>query len=105
MKFSLTSLLALPLFLIFTSCSDDDDNNNTPPDQTGHQGSSSFTVSGELEREHTGIADFRAFEMAGVHTWDITLIDMDPYTFNLSFLQTGGEPIAAPGVGTYQLGI
>lgn len=106
MKFYLSSLLVLPLIFLFTSRSDDDDSNNTPPDETGgHGGSASFTVSGELEGEHTGIADFRAFEMAGVHTWDITLIDQDPITFNVSFAQTGGEPIDRPGPGTYPLGI
>ncbi len=105
MKFNLSSLLVLPLFLLFTSCSDDDDS-NTPPDETAqHGGSASFTVSGELQGDHTGIADFRAFEMNGIHTWDITLIDQNPITFNISFVQTSDAPIDAPGVGTYQLEI
>ncbi|MCA1763854.1 MAG: hypothetical protein ABR574_04245 [Cryomorphaceae bacterium] len=106
MKFNLSSLLVLSLLFLFTSCSDDDDSNNSSPTETGgHGGSASFTVSGELEKEHTGIADFRAFEMSGIHTWDINILDQNPITFNLSFAQTGGEPIDAPGVGTYQLGI
>jgi hypothetical protein len=70
-----------------------------------HSGSSSFVVSGEIEGEYSGIADFRAFEMSGVHTWDITLIDQNPITFNISFAQFGEEPIAAPPVGTYTLAI
>lgn len=104
MKFYLSSLLVLPLIFLFTSCSDDDDSNNTPPDETGgHGGSASFTVSGELEGEHTGIADFRAFEMNGVHTWDINILDQSPITYTISFVQTGGEPIDAPAIGTYPL--
>lgn len=76
-----------------------------PPGPGGHGGSASFTVSGDYEGEYTGIADFRAFEMAGVHTWDILLLDQNPITYNLSFTQTGGEPIDRPEVGTYELGI
>lgn len=103
MKFYLNSLFVLPLFVLFIACSDDDDSNNPPPQQTDQQGSSSFTVAGDQEGEHSGIADFRAFEMNGIHTWDITLQDHSPMNFNISFMQTGSEPISAPGVGTYDL--
>ena len=93
--------------MIFTACSDDDDNTTTPPptDPGGHGGSASFTIEGDHAGEYTGIADFRAFEMAGVYTWDILIMNQDPITYNLSFAQTGGEPIDRPEVGTYELGI
>lgn len=94
--------------MIFTSCSDDDNNSSTGPSgggMEGHGGSASFDVSGDVEASHSGIADFRAFEMNGIHTWDITMLDNSPITFNLSFLQTGFEPIEQPGPGTYELGI
>lgn len=91
--------------LILTPCSEDDDSNNPISDPSGHGRSASFDISGEIEGEYSGIADFRAFEMAGLYNWDITIIDQDPITFNLSFLQQGAEPIDRPGEGTYQLDI
>ncbi|MCA1763609.1 MAG: DUF6252 family protein [Cryomorphaceae bacterium] len=98
-------LFVISSFLIFTSCGGDDDSNNPPSDPGGHGGSASFDISGEIEGEHSGIADFRAFEMAGVYNWDITIINQDPITFNISFLQQGEDPIDRPGEGTYELGI
>lgn len=69
------------------------------------KGSASFVVSGEHEGEYSGVAYFRSFEMRGMHSWGITLVDQKPMTFTVSFSQTGGEPIARPEVGTYTLGI
>ncbi|NEN24910.1 hypothetical protein G3O08_15525 [Cryomorpha ignava] len=105
MKYVFNTLFLTALLLTFTACSDDDESPSTGSngDDTGHGGSASFTVSGDLEGEHTGIADFRAFEINGIHTWDITLIDQNPITFNISFAQTGGESIDAPTVGVYPL--
>ena len=107
MKFFLSILSVIGSVLIFTSCSDDDDNSSTGPTgggTGGHGGSASFDVSGDVEASHSGIADFRAFEMNGIYTWDINMLDNSPITFNLSFVQTGFEPIEQPGPGTYELG-
>jgi hypothetical protein len=69
------------------------------------KGSSSFVVSGELEGDYSGVAYFRPFERNGLHSWGITLIDQQPMTFTVSFAQTSSDPISAPEVGVYDLGI
>ncbi|MEX2483184.1 MAG: hypothetical protein WED10_01405 [Brumimicrobium sp.] len=81
------------------------DPNNYTSEKRELKGSSSFVVSGELEGEYSGIAYFRPFDRNGLHSWGITLIDQKPMTFTISFAQTSGEPIAAPEVGSYTLGI
>lgn len=106
MKCLFNTVFLSALLLTFTACSDDDNEGPSTGGGSGgteHGGSASFTVSGELEGEYTGVADFRAFEMSGIYTWDIGIKDYDPMTFNISFRQTGGEPIDAPSVGTYPL--
>lgn len=78
---------------------------NYTSDKRELKGSASFVVSGELEGEYSGIAYFRPFERNGLHSWGITLIDQNPMTFTVSFAQTSSEPISAPEVGVYTLGI
>lgn len=102
MKIITNILIFFASFFILSACSDDEGSPDIPGE---HHGSASFEVSGEIEGEYSGIADFRAFEMSGIHTWDITMIDQDPITFSVSFTQVGSEPIARPEPGTYELGI
>src|SRR5690554_2660736 len=105
MKYIFNTLLLIALLFTFTACSDDDNGGPSTGGGGGsdQQGTASFTVSGDVEGEYTGIADFRAFEMSGIHTWDIGLKDYSPRTFNISFRQFGDEPIDAPSVGNYSL--
>ncbi len=93
------------LLLISTSCSDDDDNGNTNPTPSGHGGSATFVIDGALSGEMTGVADFKPFEMSGIHTWNINILDQGPVSYTISIGQTGSEPIARPEPGTYTLGI
>ncbi len=95
-------LILLVSFFFLAACSDDDGSPDIPGE---HNGSANFQVSGEIEGEYSGIADFRAFEMSGIHTWDITMIDQDPITFSVSFTQVGSDLIDRPEPGTYELGI
>ncbi|WP_114750094.1 DUF6252 family protein [Pleomorphovibrio marinus] len=103
MKIITNILILFGSFFILSACSSDDDGSPDIPGE--HNGSVSFQVSGEVEGEYSGIADFRAFEMSGIHTWDITMLDQDPITFSVSFTQVGNEPIDRPETGTYELGI
>lgn len=102
MRITMNILISFVSFFIISACSGDDDLPDIPGE---HNGSVTFQVSGEIEGEYSGIADFRAFEMSGIHTWDITMIDQDPITFSVSFTQVGSEPIDRPDPGTYELGI
>lgn len=86
--------------MISLSCSD----NSSGPKDDG-LGEASFTTSGDIEGKNTGIANFRAFEMSGIHTWDILIQDMDPITYEISFAQLSDEPIDRPETGTYDIGI
>lgn len=98
-KYSFSVIVAS--ILIFTSCSDD----STGPSGTDF-GEASFDISGAIEGQKEGFADFRAFEMSGVYTWDILIIDEPPRTFEISFSQISlNEPISRPSTGTYKLGL
>jgi len=89
----------LIIFLGFTACSDSSTNSSSQM----NTGTGSFTISGDVEGNKTGIADFRAYESAGVHTWDILIYDHNPMTFNVSFNLLSNDPIDRPSVGTYEL--
>jgi len=66
-------------------------------------GTASFTISGDIEGEREGIANFRAFEMSGVHTWDINILDQSPITYTIAFMLWSDEIIEWPSPGTYNL--
>ena len=87
--------------LSFISCSDD----STGP--SGNDlGEASFEISGAIEGQKEGFANFRAFEMSGVNTWDILIIDEPPRSFEISFSQVSlNESISRPSTGTYKLGL
>jgi len=91
----------ISFILIFTSCSDD----STGP-SGDDLGEASFEISGAIEGQKEGFANFRAFEMSGVNTWDILLIDEPPRSFEISFSQVSlNESISRPSTGTYKLGL
>lgn len=81
------------------ACSD----NSTESGGKSGAGEGSFTISGDLDGENTGIANFRAFEMSGVHTWDINILDQNPITYTIDFRLMSDEPIDRPQPGTYEL--
>lgn len=88
-------------FLLLTlSCSD----NSSGPDDNG-LGEASFTIAGDLEGEKTGIANFRAFEMSGIYTWDILIQDTGQITYDISFSMLSDEAIERPEPGTYDIAL
>lgn len=80
------------------ACSD-----SSTDSKTADKGAGSFTISGDIEGEKSGIANFRAFEMSGVHTWDINILNQDPITYTIDFRLMSDEPINRPQPGTYEL--
>lgn len=108
MKSIINILTVIGLVVFFSSCSDDDDSSSAaPPPGGGQQGSASFTVSGGVEGEYSGTAEFMALETTiGTHIWGIYLFDQNPLTFNIDFqLFDQSEAIELPGTGTYPLGL
>lgn len=98
--FKKLNILMLSIILLAAfACSD----NSTKSGGEPGKGEGSFTISGDLEGEKTGISNFRAFEMSGVHTWDINILDQNPITYTIDFRLMSDEPIERPQPGTYEL--
>lgn len=93
------SILTIGLLFILPACSD----NSTGPDGNG-LGEVNLTVSGDVEAQRTGQADFRELEAASMYTWDLEFHDRNPQTFSLSIGLLSHEPIEQPGTGTFEIG-
>jgi hypothetical protein len=95
-------------FLVFLSfafsgysCSDDNDG---PEDIS--MGEANFTVSGAVEGEKSGQADFHHLTdlPGGLENWEISIHDFSPQTFSLQFSLSSSNSITQPGTGTYEIG-
>lgn len=92
--------VAILSFFLFLSCSD----NSAGPDAgSGGRGSASFTVTGAVTGQNSGIAEFYSFGAFGVYTWTIELYNNAPQTFEITFTKVGTSPISRPAPGTYNL--
>jgi len=89
------------LLFAFLSCSD---SSAGPDEGPSGGGSASFTVSGAVNGQKSGIAEFYSFSAFGVHTWTIDIFDVGPSTFELSFVRVGNSPISRPAPGNYSIG-
>gem|GEM_PF-2089226 len=97
------SWIILPLACLFmVACSSDDDNGGSPlPDS-----SASFTISGDIEGEKTGLASAILVESAGTYIFDIGMSDAagGGQTFSLSFfIGPSDEEIEVPEPGDYTI--
>lgn len=100
--------IAIILTLGVVACSDDEDNNGTPAGPSGGEyGTSEFTLSGDVQGDRSGYADFELLNLAGIsHLWAISMLDFSPQTFSLSLnMSVDSENAPMPGPGTYPVGI
>lgn len=93
-----TKFLIAFLFLIGVSCSD----NSKGPDTDGF-GEITLTVTGDVEAERTGIADFHGLDQGSIKSWEIHGNDVSPQTFSLSMSHISTDPIERPGTGSYEI--
>jgi hypothetical protein len=92
-----TILFSLSVLL---SCSD---NSAGPDEGPSGKGQASFTITGDITGQKTGIAEFYSFSAFGVHTWSIDIYDIGPTTYDLSFSRVDLSPISRPATGNYTL--
>lgn len=99
MKNIIYLILAFTVTLSLISCSDDDPTGPGPVDV----GSVSFTVSGDIEAELDGVAEFiRLEENAGV-IFDFSFVDT-PQTFSMTFTNVSQDDSDLPVTGAYDMG-
>ena len=98
-KFILLSV-AFILALVMPSCSSSDDNNIT-----SKLGEIKFSISGGIEANKEGIADFDKLDIMNTSTWELGGHDISPQTFSLNFsLLSANQSITRPQPGTYTIG-
>lgn len=98
-----STLLLILLFGLF-ACSD---NSTDPNENEGPEfGEVNFTVTGDLEGEKSGIADFDHLVIPPFsEEWQIHTTDISPQTFILTFsLLSTVHQLDRPGPGTYEIG-
>lgn len=93
--------LSLFAVILFISCSDD----STTSEDNGNSnlGEATIVVSGDVEGERSGLADFWSSNQAGTHLWDISMNDLNPQTFSFSFTWFSVQQIERPEAGTYTI--
>lgn len=91
--------LILALSVLFTNCKGDDV--KTEPEL----GWIELSVSGAIEGQYSGMADFYGEHAAGqVFYWSISGHDYKPQTFSLGLILTSLEELNQPGPGQYTIG-
>ena len=101
-------LLAIFISFALVSCSNDDDKSSsptggTPPGPT--MGTVSLTISGDVEGQRSGMADFDLLDIGVAQTWVLNMNDYSPQTFELSFVNMTTDGSASrPAPGTYVIG-
>lgn len=86
------------LLLLFIACSSDDDNIEG---EDLDLGTAKITVSGDIEGEKEGQADFDYVN--GANTWHISMHDFSPQTFSFTISRMGGDSLP-PAPGEYEFG-
>ncbi len=97
-------LLLTGLCLVITMAVSCSDNSAGPDDGPGGKGQASFTISGAVSGQKTGVAEFYNFSAFGIHTWTIDIYDLGPSTYELSLFKVSNSPISNPAPGSYDLG-
>jgi hypothetical protein len=94
-----TMIFAILILFFVYGCSDD----SSGPGEMDDLGEATLSVSGDIDINHTGQADFWSMQFSGLNTWEIHMNDFNPQTFSLTFLLTSLDAIERPGTGTYEL--
>lgn len=94
-------LVFLSFVLSGYSCSDDNDG-----PENMDMGEATFTVTGAVEDEKSGQADFHHLTglPGGLENWEISIHDFSPQSFSLQFNLSSSSGIKQPGPGTYEIG-
>lgn len=95
---------ALMLFsFILLSCSSDDDSSGIGGNNLG---SVEITLSGDLEGNRSGIADFSYLDLGAIQQWELNFNDYNPQTFdlNLMIMSVDEDLSTSPQTGTYEIG-
>ncbi|MCC5915187.1 MAG: hypothetical protein JJU46_12475 [Balneolaceae bacterium] len=96
-RFALFSILAA-LALTLTFCSDD-----PVGSEEDEFGSVTFNLSGDLDAEMDGIAQFSLFTESTIEQWELSFFDTGQQTYSLT-LFTQGENLERPSEGVYTIG-
>src|SRR5690606_1825159 len=92
----MTSLLSVSLM----SCGNDDNNSSS-----SDFGEINLTVTGQLEDNFSGMADFHQSEVLSTQVWEISGHDYNPQTFSIQLMDVGSTDDAGePSPGTYSTG-
>lgn len=92
-------LILTALTLTFTFCSDD----NPVGSEEDEFGSVTFNLSGDLDAEMDGIAEFNLFSESSIEQWELGFSDFGPQTYSM-ILFTHGEDLERPSEGVYTIG-
>lgn len=98
-KIVLFLIIAFIGLLVVWGCSD----SSSGPD-LGDAGQVSLTVSGDVEGQKTGMADFYGQDLGGIHYWELSFNDFSPQTYSLQLSLQDFEEIERPGPGSYEIG-
>jgi len=96
---TLTILSALFMSFFWGGCSD-----STSNDKLDELGSVTFQVSGAVEGDKEGMADFWAMSAYSINSWEIATNDYNPQSFSMQFQKTSQSEIENPDPGTYSIG-
>ncbi len=96
-----TSLITV-IMIFGWGCSD----NSSGPDLDNGMGQVSLTVSGDVQGQKTGQADFYGDEPGGqgIHYWELSFNDFSPQTYSMQLSLMDFEEIPRPSPGTYEIG-
>ncbi len=101
---SIQTRLLIIIFVISVAaaCSD----SSSGPDLDNSPGQVSLTVSGDVQGEKTGMADFYGGEPGGqgIHYWELSFNDFSPQTYSLQLSLTDFDEIRRPSPGSYEIG-
>jgi hypothetical protein len=84
--------------MTFLSCSED----SSGPGDLEDLGEATLSVSGDIEANHTGQADFLSMQFSGVNNWEIHMHDFNPQTFSMTIFLTSLDEVGPPGTGTFE---
>lgn len=102
-------LLAIFISFALISCSEDDDKNSGPTsgsiNPTSALGVANLSISSDMEGQRMGIADFDHKDHGAMQTWEISMQDYSPQTFDLKIMRMSeiGD-LSNPEPGTYEIG-
>ncbi|TVR17836.1 MAG: hypothetical protein EA391_03715 [Balneolaceae bacterium] len=88
------------VLILISGCSD----SSSDPDLGGDLGQVSLTVSGDVQGEKTGMADFYGQDLGSLHYWELSFNDFSPQTYSLQLSLQDFEEIERPAPGSYEIG-